>query len=93
MLDEGRSVEIGDEVVRPIRPEAGDRGFRYAIFRDRDQADCLLAESSAAGPPAIRLGIRSDAMHLTRAGVAALIPHLLRFLDHGDLSGGSLDKG
>lgn len=71
------------------------RGFQLIKFRDLYDAECSLQESSLATECAIWFGCDKNAvhsvtgeelsprMHLTQEQVAALIPHLQRFVDTG----------
>lgn len=72
-----------------------ERGFQRGEFLDLYGAECSIQESSMATADALWLGVdrTQDAkelsgirMHLTPAHVRALLPYLIRFAVHGDLS-------
>ena len=73
------------------------RGFLRGVFADRYGAACSIQKSSLATEDCIWLGCDHEAtdpttgerigarMHLTREMAADLLPHLLRFIETGDL--------
>lgn len=75
----------------PLTITKTSRGFDLIEFTDRNGVVCSLQKSSAAMEDCIWLGVhdhaddRPDRMHLTRSQVAALMPHLQRFLDEGEI--------
>lgn len=83
----GRPRESAGEVhADAIVLATTDRGFKRGEFEDVMYETCTIQESSLATEPCIWLGIdRFDRMHLTRPMVAALLPHLRRFVETGEL--------
>ena len=77
-----------------------ERGFQLGGFEDQRGAQCSIQESSAS-EQCIWLGCDVDydgrtastRMHLTTEMAAALIPHLKRFVESGDLSGQPAEEG
>ena len=70
-----------------------ERGFYRGEFKDDNGQLCSIQKSSAAEEDKIWLGAHDKGlymesigrMHLTRAQVGALIPHLQAFVDNGGL--------
>ena len=66
-----------------------DRGFLRGEFVDLYGANCSIQESSLATDNAIWLGVNGEGagrrMHLNQEQVAALLPFLTHFAEHGDL--------
>jgi hypothetical protein len=79
-----------------LRP-ANDRGFLRGEFKDRNGDACSIQKSSIGTEDCIWLGCDHETfhsvtgeacgarMHLTRDLAAALIPHLQRFVETGEL--------
>lgn len=75
------------------------RGFAWLSFKDRFKQECSLQKSSIASEDCIWLGVDrgipkgpglkgeeiNSRMHLTRKQVRALLPHLQRFVETGEL--------
>lgn len=83
-----------------FKDTGGGRGLNRATFLDRYGVECSIQNSSLATEDAIWLGQQHcgkcddpTRMHLTREQVAALLPALQHFVDHGALPTGSADHG
>lgn len=61
------------------------RGFKIVSFKDLNQQDCSLQESSLATDNAIWLGADDARMHINQELAEELIIHLQKFIDHGTL--------
>jgi hypothetical protein len=61
------------------------RGFKIASFKDLNQQDCSLQESSLATDDAIWLGVDDARMHINQELAEELIIHLQKFIDDGVL--------
>lgn len=82
-----------------IKLSPNERGFLQAEFTDESGSICSIRESSgvplqesSVDEGLIYLGVKNDiegkegiSMHLNREMVAALLPHLKRFIEKGDL--------
>lgn len=86
-MSEPSKITIDGVTVEAITLTTSDRGYRYEDFRDSMDGSCFLGESSGTGPATIWLGLGDNLMLLSRAHVAALLPHLQRFVERGDLGG------
>lgn len=75
---------------------ANDRGFLRGEFKDRYGEKCSIQKSSLADEDCIWLGCNHETvdgqgrpcgarMHLTRQMAADLLPHLLKFIETGEL--------
>ena len=76
------------------------RGFAWLSFKDRYKQECILQKSSLVSEDCIWFGIDrgipkgpglkgeeiNGRMHLTRKQVRALLPHLQRFVETGELN-------
>ena len=78
--------------MKEIKFRKTECGFKRADFEDLYNSQCSLQESSLATENAIWLGVHknyqgaeSTRMHLTEKQVAALLPHLKRFVETGKL--------
>lgn len=63
----------------PLHVYKTQRGFPFVRIEDYYEKPCKIQVSSLAGPECIWLGDN----HLTRAQVAALVPYLNAFVEHG----------
>lgn len=84
---ENRSEQPPTELIL----ERSENGVLGTTFSDINERECSLVASSAEGE-AIRLGVQTnhdgtnmEKMHLNRDQVAALLPHLTRFVETGSL--------
>lgn len=75
-------------MAEPFELTTTARGFAILRFVDRCGAPCSLQKSSSASEDCIWLGrdeTEPGRMHLTQEMVAALLPHLQRFAETGEL--------
>lgn len=77
---------------RMLSLEKTNRGFAVGRFIDRYGSQCSVQKSSLACENAIWLGVdipfsggEGVRMHLTQDMVLALLPHLVSFVDTGEL--------
>lgn len=75
-------IRDGERRFAPLVFHTTPRGFYIAEFVDSYGKQCSLQDSSNVDPH-IWLGVGDERMHLTREMVAALIPHLARFVVNG----------
>jgi len=63
-----------------------NRGFATIKFKDYNEQDCSLQKSSLATDDCVWLGNDNlNRMHLTKAQVKKLLPHLQKFVESGDI--------
>ncbi len=89
-MSEPGKITIDGMTVEPIRLKrvTGIKIDGYvADFFDQGDDVCVIESSLSSEIPAIWLGVEGCEMWLTRAHVAALLPHLQRFVERGDLGG------
>lgn len=67
-----------------LNVESTSRGFKLIKFKDSNDNDCSLQESSSASENCIWFG-KDDRMHLNQNMVKNLLPYLQYFSDHGFL--------
>lgn len=73
--------------VPPLELTTAENGVKRGIFADRFGGGCVLKSSHVVDEPMVYLGVSATAsgMFLTRPMAAALLPHLRRFVETGEL--------
>lgn len=74
-----------DQEPKTIIVARNARGFEVGEFHDLNGRLCYIQKSSLATDNAIWLGVEGDTMQINRQMVAALLPHLTKFAETGEL--------